>query len=105
MLVCFLNCAAATKTYRLDLTHTHTHNTRRPIQAGAATLQLQRGPNHLAKTLAARSYGCERLEGGSCEPLLGGCPAAYSLDRGRKREREIESWKRTQRGEGGSKRR
>jgi hypothetical protein len=36
------------------ITNTHI---RRLMQARAATLQLQRGPNHLAKSLAVLSYG------------------------------------------------
>jgi hypothetical protein len=47
------------------------------MQAGAATSQLQRGPNYLVKTLAVLSYGeAEWLKGGSRDPRWEGSSVA-----------------------------
>jgi hypothetical protein len=78
------------------------------MQAGAATSQLQRGPNYLVKTLAVLSHvESERLKGGSRDPRWEGSSGALirpseetgngrqKVGKGRRGKRE------EQKGEGG----
>jgi len=108
MLVCFLNCAAVTKTYRLDLPHRHTHthtHTHTTLSAPFKPEQQHYNCSEGLITSQKPSWPAATAASASKEGLvsLGGRGrAAYSLDRVGKREREIESWKRTQRGGGGS---